>query len=588
MKTGTKFFSRPPAQLAGGVFLLTVIPRILLNIFFFLRFGRHASHLIEIWFYYGLSRGVFSLSPLDPTTWLLRPLGRLLPAGILYPAVAGAGALVSAFTAVLVFFWISSRFDRRTGWWAGLAFGLEAAPLTLCLANFSHDIIQIPMIVLFFWAFQHWNRSGKIISGLAAGGLAIVGFKVGPLMGGALPALGFYLLWRGWCRLRRDSTSPRAGAIFALALVGLAAVIYHLAHLYLLDALIPLAEKFRGIDLAAQIKIKVGDLQPLPGEALWNRYNFLLLFLPAGIWLAYRKRSFLILSLLLTSLALGLVVNRGARLLDLPVAILAGMALAAKKQKIDRLTLSFIGFLIALNLLFSSLAGRLHLLMPMLLLKTAWTQLRAGGGLSPGTGLAGIVAACLLLGILGVFIRGKRWGGGVLIGALLFLQGGWVFLSATASSDELEYQAYRWLDARALPGEKIFAAWNQGYFIPAVTHLLPVTTPERIDLGLTRIYWESEEEAWRTLKERGVRYVHINTRYFALTHVDPARDRFSIRGNTIIGPRPVHILTFSRMRRTFLYRLTYEPKSLRHFRVIYDRVDRDHRIGVRIFALKQS
>ena len=67
--------------------------------------------------------------------------------------------------------------------------------------------------------------------------------------------------------------------------------------------------------------------------------------------------------------------------------------------------------------------------------------------------------------------------------------------------------------------------------------------------------------------------------------MDPARDQFSIRGNTIIGPRPVHIRRFSRMRRTFLYRLTYEPKSLKHFRVIYDRVDRAHRIGVRIFVL---
>jgi len=42
------------------------------------------------------------------------------------------------------------------------------------------------------------------------------------------------------------------------------------------------------------------------------------------------------------------------------------------------------------------------------------------------------------------------------------------------------------------------------------------------------------------------------------------------------------------MRRTFLYRLTYEPKSLKHFRVIYDRIDRRRRIGVRIFALRPS
>ena len=135
------------------------------------------------------------------------------------------------------------------------------------------------------------------------------------------------------------------------------------------------------------------------------------------------------------------------------------------------------------------------------------------------------------------------------------------------------------------PGEKIFAAWNQGFFIPAVTRLKPITTPDRIDIGLTAYYWAGEKEAYAELKRRGVAYVHVNNRYFGLTAVDPVRDTFSLRGNTIIGPRPDHIRTFSRMRQTFLYRLNYEPQTLTYFRVIYDAFDPAREIGVRVFAL---
>ena len=116
--------------------------------------------------------------------------------------------------------------------------------------------------------------------------------------------------------------------------------------------------------------------------------------------------------------------------------------------------------------------------------------------------------------------------------------------------------------------------------------LTPITTPDRIDFELTRIYWEGEPEAWRELKKRGVKYVHVSTRYFGLTSIDSARDRFSIRGNTIIGPRPAHILRLSALRRTFLYRLRYDPGGLDFFKVIYSKFDPEMKVGVLIYELK--
>ena len=169
-----------------------------------------------------------------------------------------------------------------------------------------------------------------------------------------------------------------------------------------------------------------------------------------------------------------------------------------------------------------------------------------------------------------------------------FLQSAWVLSAARTSSNEIEYRVYRQLDKIARPGEKIFAAWNQGYFIGAVTDLEPVTTPERIDLTLSRLYWEEEEEAVRKLRLRGVSYVHVCSRYFGITGVDQQNDTFRMRGSTIIGPRPDHIRRFSRMRQTLLFRMLYEPASLRHLVPVLEEVDRETRLLVRVFALEPA
>ena len=556
-----------------SIFLGALLVRIAADLVFFARHGWFSSHLIEVWFYYGVARGVFALSPLDPTFLLLRLPGLILPDSVLYQATVFTAAAVSALTAFLIFDWIRRRSGPAAGAAGGVAFALLPAPITLCLVNFSHDLVAIPLIVLFFRAVDAMGREGegRGRAVLAALVFLFFGLMVGPLMAGALLAV---LLGAGQPIFRRRFGWPPPALPAGLYLGGMAIIsglLYLAMKPNLLNWFAPLALRFRGIDLAAQMTIQVGDLQPLPPDALWNRYTLFVFLLPWGLWTAFKKRDFFALTLFLVSLSLALIVNRVARLLDVSVILLSALALADWEKPAGPVTAGWVLLLFLGNLLLADAAEAVYLAIP-------WHQIPR---------FAPILIGLFALGLIGPFwLRGmKPWAVGAILVPVAFLQGVWVLEAARTSSDEMEHRAYRWLDENSQPGEKIFAAWNQGYFIGSVTGLAPLTTPERIDLSLSRLYWEEEEPAARELLRRGVSYVHVNSRYFGITGVDSRADTFGMRGSTIIGPRPDHIRRFSRMRRTFLFRMLYEPESLHRLQPVYEDLDPETRLLVRIFRL---
>jgi hypothetical protein len=599
-----------------GIFLGALLIRVIADLIFFSRFGWFSSHLIEVWFYYGVARGIFYLSLFDPTYLLLRVPGFLLPSAVLYQATVFLASAVSALTAFLIYGWLRRRYDRPTGIFGGLVFALLPAPITLGLVNFSHDLVAIPLLVLFFRAAGGVERGGEGCGRAVAAALACLffGLMVGPLMAGALLVVLLYSRWPLFKRLLGRPPDTALCAFFLGELVLVICLLYLVMRPNLLDWIAPLALRFRGIDLSAQMTIQVGDLQPLPPDAFWNRYTIFVFLLPWGLWTAFRKRDFFALTLFLVSFSLALVVNRSARLLDLSVVLLAARALAGWKKTAGLVTAIWILLIFFGNLAVPAAARAVYLAMPLglkgLLAEVLGVirgfpviLLRLKDLLAEVLGMirgfpfvlpavpARLRFALLFLGffVLGLFgslfLRGKK---SVVVAILIlvaFRQAAWVLEVARTSSNEMEYRVYRRLDEIARPGEKIFAAWNQGYFIGSVTSLVPVTTPERIDLSLSRLYWEEEESAVRELLRRGVSYVHVSSRYFGITSVNERTDTFGMRGSTIIGPRPDHIRRFSRMRRTFLFRMLYEPEKLAYLKPLLQRQDPKNGLLVRIFQL---
>ncbi len=585
---GQKSYLWAGAAIFFGALLIRVIP----DLIFFLRNGWFSSHLIEVWFYYGVARGVFYLSWLDPTFLLLRLPGLILPESILYQVTVFSAALVSALTAWLLYGWLRRRWGEAAGIFAGLTFALLPAPITLCLVNFSHDLVAIPLIVLFFWAVTEVNPGSAVrVRPLAAVLIFfLLGLMVGPLMVGAL--LVVLISYLGLLP-QRLSGRPAGVIFFAFCLGGLVLIssgLFWLLKPNLLNWLAPLALRFRGIDLTAQMLIQVGDLQPFPPDAFWNRYTIFVFLLPWGLWTAFRRRDFFTLSLFLISLTLALVVNRAARLLDLSVVLLSALALADWKRPAVWVTAIGALLLLSGNIFFPEAARTVYAGVP-LGLKDLFGKF-LGGLFSSGEGLnptrlrfARILIAFFTLGLISPWLLHKAWAKRVILVLAVFLQAAWVLEVAGTSSDPSEYRAYRWLDARSQPGEKIFAAWNQGYFIGSVTDLKPITTPQQIDPSLYQLYWEEEDSAVEELARRGVDYVHVSGRYFGITTVNRKADTFGMRGSTIIGPQPNHIRRFSRMRQTLLFRMLYEPDSLRSLKTIYEDTDPRTRLLVRIFQL---
>jgi len=558
------------------------LSRLLLSGIFLVRHGPFSSHLIEIWYYLGVARGVERLSPFDPTVWILRGAGFLTAGEILYHLVMLSAIFLSSLTAALICLWVGKSFGRESGFLSGLCWAFLPAPLTLCLANFSHDLTQGPLLAGAFFCLAAASARGRPAAAwtTAAAGLLGLGLVVGPLAAGALLALALQgILLIGLRVFRR---AGKAGFWFSLlAVAGLTVFLGQLFHRHWLSWLGPLAERFRGIDLASQVRIGVGDLLNFPPHGAWNRYGLFLLLVPGGLAAALGRRRTFPAILFLVAFVLTLGVNRSARLLDIAVAVCAGIALAEESRAASRVALGFAVLLAGLNLAWPAGAAEILLAVPFP------ERLRAWPGGSPAElavwwqfWLA--VPWALALNLTGRRVRLALLAVPAVCSAL------WLTSAASTASDQVEYELYRDLAPRALPGARIFAAWNQGYMIRALTALEPLVTPESIDYELTRVYWMSEEDAWRELSRRGARYVHISTRYFGLTWADPVTDRFAIYGSTIIGPRPDHIQRLSEMKKTLLYRLNYEPGELRRFRVLAESYDRERRAGGRIFELARE
>jgi hypothetical protein len=83
----------------------------------------------------------------------------------------------------------------------------------------------------------------------------------------------------------------------------------------------------RGVDVRAQIKAGSGDVLATSEGDYWLRFNFLIFFLPAGLYVAFRKRDVLAWGMVLSGFLAALAADRGTRPLSLGVAWAATLVL---------------------------------------------------------------------------------------------------------------------------------------------------------------------------------------------------------------------------------------------------------------------
>lgn len=304
-----------------SIFIFALIGRLGLDFLFFAKFGPHATAEKEIWYYYGILNHTFQLSRLDPTYWILESV-KLLPDKFWFYGIVFTAAILSSLTAVLVSFLGVKTLGARIGIWAGLVYAFLAGPLGESMANFTHDLVQLPIIVALFLVTlsiiknRGWKRFMHICVFLI---LTYIGLAVGPLI---ILALFISLLYMAL------SAVGEAKRTFFFCLILLSLFLVRLLFLNNITQLLNhFSSSVRGIDLLSQIQAGSRDLMPIGNESLLIRIGIWLALVLCGLAFNFKAREPFALLIFSVGIILAFGFARVVRIADIGCALIAASAL---------------------------------------------------------------------------------------------------------------------------------------------------------------------------------------------------------------------------------------------------------------------
>lgn len=539
----------PIVRLVAIVFIISLSVRILLDLTFFLRYGWHASNVIEVWFYYGVAKGIFVLKSLDPTLWLLRVVGYILPEKFLFYGVVLTAGILSAVTAVIISLLGTELDSKKTGFFAGVLYATLVQPIGLSVVSFTHDLVQLPIIALCILLLIRATKTPdvreRLLNSALFAALLYLGWHINQLITIALDVAILFLGLKLFYYLGEKRSIDRK-RIFLYYFV-----VVTLGILALRLTLLP--DVFNEV-FGRMTQGRTGsiDVAPISAGSLWIRYNFLLLLMPLGLIYTYRRRDITSYSLFLLGLVISTLVDRGARIADLGVCLLAARAFTQWESKDEKelalgfllvvpLALSFLDFSLFLNIFFMIISISLYLLLKSERQRTQF----------PSIFLALIIIA-----------------GAITFNGIASPE----FIRESATTDS-EYRALDHLKGVSKGDGRIHINWVYGYFAGAVSGVRPASSPGRINREIFKTGWQTEEISAEKFREEGIEYVMVTTRDFEITGEDPIRDiaSFKISRGIIFKPKSARI---SSLKETTIYKMLYDEGGLNNFEKIYEEEDR--------------
>ncbi|MCX6695052.1 MAG: glycosyltransferase family 39 protein [Candidatus Altiarchaeota archaeon] len=532
---------------AGLVFASGFIARVLLDLLFMLDYGWHAVNHIETWFYYGVSQG--SLLPAnglaDPTSWILRLGGILLPGELSFYYVLLLSAALSALTAAALFLLAREEWGDEAGLAAGLIYAFMVEPLSLSLMGFTHDHLQLLLFVVVLLSCVKAVKSAgreRVVWAGAYVAVAYLGLSINDVM---KVALGVSLLYAANAVAGRILSTKDYRVLFALLL---AAMIF--GGFFILPSMIE-----GSLELMPQGRSGSVDIAPIAPSNFWLRFNVLIALLPLGLYVGYVKRDVNGLALAIFGLALCTVMDRGARILDLG------------------LTLSTAGLLRGWNKSFTMYAGVLALIVFGFFL----TQ----SSVSLAYNVVFVAAGLLLFAVIA--FEGMRMDKVLLVLALIGLAANLNYVYTIDSkkiTPEAEYDAFKWLQSN-YAGGKVLVGWDHGYYLNALTGLTAVSTPNKVEYGVHDALWLPEKQAALELKNAGVGYVVISDRNFNIIKTGGSYS-FVLSGGLVLEPAkapPIELVEY-----LTAYKLR-NGQDLHYFVKVHEEVDNSTGIKIMVYGV---
>lgn len=300
-----------------------------LALFFSAKFGPHATVTREIWYYYGILKGEWQLPFFDPTRWILFPLSYFHETTWL-PGLAITAALLSILTACLIFILGSSwRSDARFGLVAGLSYAAMHGPLSESTANFSHDLVMVPLmlaILLFAKLIYDYKSQIRILFFVGIVILTYLGIYAGSFVVfiGAMLSVLYLLL----TRFNKQKQLFIIILIFGIFFLGR---IFYVSRL--LEWISHLAQAIRHISIVEQIKAAASDLLPISGKVFFSRYGLWIIPILFGIRVSIKRSEWMSLLIFSLGLLLATVAGRFVRIVDVGAALLIAHALISFKKR---------------------------------------------------------------------------------------------------------------------------------------------------------------------------------------------------------------------------------------------------------------
>lgn len=575
--------------LALIIFVYGFLQRLFLDLAFWEKYGNHASHLTEIWIYCQKASEPLPPHAKDLTIYLLRLIGKIFPFDSLLAAVSIFGAILSSLTGVIIFYLVKNillpNTEERIGqddFFIPLAAAFFYTGISstqaLSIVSFTHDLLQIPMILGFlalvvaFW--KRFNRESQWLIGLrknwhylaATIVIGYLSFHINPVF---LLAIPFALIYSILQIFYHQHKQVKKRSILFLYLSVLAILFFGRYVFYdqILNIVHQILFKLQGIDLLYILGQNSKDLVPSDMDKKFLDLYVLCFFLPFGFYAAYKNKRIIAPTFFILSFFLSTVMDRGSRLLNVGAAVLASYAFWYR-QKFYITDYVVTGALILAFLLnpgssmLKSGDKFVFIVLPLILL---WAYKKYFQKYKQIVNPKTYAFALLVLLLAPSFLS-------------LFLYKYWIKPSLTQG----EYETAAWLRANTTPDAKIFLNWGEAPYYHFLTALTPVNRLAKTELDQDKIYWQKEDAAIDYAAECEIKYFLINSEDFRIYKLQDGKIAYSFRGAID------HSLSEEELSISFLAQMVYRPKELGRVQLIREQEDKATGKWVRVFKLREE